>query len=100
VSARIDRQLYGRCARQGEPGSYEVITSIEDELTRNHYGNAPSKVFSNALNSDGKIGKFFAKKLVNYTQRKTERTHIKLRKQLQKMDEQQDRVLAFSGNRE
>src|SRR5690606_36584398 len=31
-SRRIDRQLYGRCARQGEPGSCEAILSLEDEL--------------------------------------------------------------------
>lgn len=31
-SPRIDRQLIGRCARQGEPGSWEAIVSLEDEL--------------------------------------------------------------------
>ncbi len=31
-SARIDRQLYGRCARQGDPGTYADIISMEDDL--------------------------------------------------------------------
>ena len=31
-AGRIDRQLFGRCARQGDPGSYEMILSLEDEL--------------------------------------------------------------------
>lgn len=31
-SARIDRQLFGRAARQGDPGSGEAIVSLEDEL--------------------------------------------------------------------
>ncbi len=31
-SARIDRQLVGRCGRQGDPGSYRVYLSLEDEL--------------------------------------------------------------------
>jgi preprotein translocase subunit SecA len=31
-SPRIDRQLIGRCARQGDPGSWEAIVSLEDEL--------------------------------------------------------------------
>lgn len=34
-SARIDRQLYGRCGRQGEEGSYETFNSVEDELFTN-----------------------------------------------------------------
>jgi len=31
-SARIDRQLYGRAGRQGDPGTTEAIVSLEDEL--------------------------------------------------------------------
>ncbi|MBS0260945.1 MAG: translocase [Planctomycetes bacterium] len=33
-SARIDRQLVGRSARQGDPGSYRFYLSLEDELLR------------------------------------------------------------------
>ena len=31
-SRRIDRQLFGRAGRQGDPGSYQSIVSLEDEL--------------------------------------------------------------------
>ena len=31
-SARIDRQLIGRTARRGDPGSYQLFVSFEDEL--------------------------------------------------------------------
>jgi preprotein translocase subunit SecA len=31
-TARVDRQLYGRCARQGDPGSVRQFASIDDEL--------------------------------------------------------------------
>jgi preprotein translocase subunit SecA len=31
-SKRIDRQLMGRCARQGDPGSCEVLVALDDEL--------------------------------------------------------------------
>jgi preprotein translocase subunit SecA len=31
-SGRIDRQLYGRCARQGDPGSVRQFASLEDDL--------------------------------------------------------------------
>jgi preprotein translocase subunit SecA len=33
-SRRIDRQLFGRTARQGDPGSHEEILSLEDDLPR------------------------------------------------------------------
>ncbi len=31
-SRRVDRQLFGRCARQGDPGSSQTFVSLEDEL--------------------------------------------------------------------
>src|SRR6185437_13005366 len=35
-SRRVDRQLFGRCARQGDPGSCEAIVSLEDEIFTVH----------------------------------------------------------------
>src|SRR5205814_3967797 len=32
---RIDRQLRGRCARQGDPGASRFYVSFEDDLMRN-----------------------------------------------------------------
>ena len=34
ASRRVDRQLYGRCARQGQPGVVEPLASWEDEVVR------------------------------------------------------------------
>ena len=31
-AGRIDRQLFGRCARQGDPGSCRMFFSLDDEL--------------------------------------------------------------------
>lgn len=33
-SVRVDRQLAGRCARQGDPGSYEMLLSLENQPVR------------------------------------------------------------------
>lgn len=38
-SRRIDRQLRGRCARQGDPGSSKFFVSFEDDLMR-HFGDS------------------------------------------------------------
>lgn len=34
-SRRIDRQLRGRCSRQGDPGASQFFISFEDDLMRN-----------------------------------------------------------------
>jgi preprotein translocase subunit SecA len=35
-SERVDRQLIGRCARQGDPGSCQFFVCAEDRLIANH----------------------------------------------------------------
>ena len=38
ISKRIDRQLYGRCSRQGDPGTVQCFLALDDELLKK---NAP-----------------------------------------------------------
>jgi len=40
-SARIDRQLIGRCGRQGDPGTYRQYLSLDDELLKTAYCRNP-----------------------------------------------------------
>jgi len=42
-SARIDRQLIGRCGRQGDPGTFRQYLSMEDELLRKAFGKKQKK---------------------------------------------------------
>src|SRR5204862_7826702 len=35
---RIDRQLIGRCGRQGDPGTYRQFLSLDDEILETAYG--------------------------------------------------------------
>jgi preprotein translocase subunit SecA len=37
-SSRIDQQLFGRCARQGDPGSVQLYIAAEDKLLESAYG--------------------------------------------------------------
>lgn len=50
-SARIDRQLIGRCGRQGDPGSFRQYASLEDEILEKAYGPRKAKKFK-ALGKD------------------------------------------------
>lgn len=43
-SRRIDRQLVGRAARQGDPGSFEAIVAADDELFRLFAGPALTRL--------------------------------------------------------
>ena len=42
-SARIDRQLIGRCGRQGDAGSYRQFLSLADEILESGIGEAKTK---------------------------------------------------------
>jgi len=40
ASGRVDRQLFGRAARQGDPGSAQMFASVEDDLFVRHLPHA------------------------------------------------------------
>ncbi|HSD41009.1 MAG TPA: preprotein translocase subunit SecA [Burkholderiales bacterium] len=97
-SRRIDRQLYGRCGRQGDPGSYEVLVSLEDELCRLYLGGLPGTLAQRALISGP--GSRLARRLVRYAQWRAERGNAAIRRELLTIDEQLGDLLAFAGKGE
>lgn len=85
-SKRIDRQLIGRAARQGDPGGYQFFLSLEDELLRCHTPEKMKRILKKAFpNKHGELSRtwlgFFKK-----TQRYLEKMHYKQRKDLLKQD--------------
>ena len=44
-SSRIDRQLFGRSARQGDPGSVSHYASFEDDVLRRNLPNTMAAIF-------------------------------------------------------
>jgi len=70
-SARIDWQLIGRGSRQGDPGSYQIFVSMDDEVLRTglgpekaerlmkrfskHTGALPRQVFSHFMKAQSKV---------------------------------------------
>ena len=98
-SARIDRQLYGRAARQGDPGSYEAIVSADDEIFRVH---APrlGRVVSARSDDSGPAPAWIARLLKRTAQRRAERRNSRIRRENVRQDRDLDRRLAFSGESE
>ncbi len=87
TSARIDRQLIGRTARQGEPGSYQFFLSLEDELLRCLKPEKLAAVRKRARpNRQGELSRGWVK-FFRQTQRRLERMHKKARKQLLKQED-------------
>lgn len=98
---RIDRQLFGRCGRQGDPGTSEAIVSFEDELIESYGGRtlkAMIKVF--LKNTDHFLGRWIGWFLFYRAQKRAEHLHAKMRSTLLRMDEQLSNALAFSGRPE
>jgi preprotein translocase subunit SecA len=44
-AARIDRQLIGRCGRQGDPGTYRLFLALDDELLLQGFGVAKAELW-------------------------------------------------------
>jgi preprotein translocase subunit SecA len=101
-SARIDRQLFGRCARQGNPGTVEAIVSLEDELFRRFVG---SRLWTIARTLVQATRSEFVSRLVGgllrlIAQRNAERIHAKTRRETVEQDKRLDQSLAFAGKSE
>jgi preprotein translocase subunit SecA len=96
-SSRIDRQLTGRCGRQGDPGSYETVVSRGDQAFSN-CGLRPVIFLTEILASLSKsIGCRMEVFLLRALQRRTERRQARLRRALLKQDQRQEEIYAFSG---
>lgn len=90
-AGRIDRQLEGRCARFGDPGSVEWLLSLGDDwLKEAWYRPWLARQLSHQW------GKVLAIWLMRRAQTRLERRHRRIRYQLMKVDEQQGELMAFT----
>lgn len=94
-TARIDRQLYGRAGRQGDPGSGEAITAADDELYT-LFAPLPRKVLLASAKTWPIVGGP-AEGLRRYAQSAAERRHAAARRQTELGEERLRDRLAFSG---
>jgi preprotein translocase subunit SecA len=94
---RIDRQLFGRCARQGDPGSSEAILSLQDNALQHYYSSTMLRVLAKFCGDNKPINTILGKLILRLPQRKDEKNQRIMRRQLIKQDRQLSHILAFSG---
>jgi len=96
-AVRIDRQLAGRCARQGDSGSFEIIVSLDDHLLNRDHDTWLTQVIRSIARGPWqiKLGLFAMKQAQKRLQKEYKRTRL----ELLKMDEKQSELLSFIGNR-
>jgi preprotein translocase subunit SecA len=93
---RIDRQLFGRCSRQGDPGSCVAIISLEDEILTAYHHQVPA-FLRTAMALIPKSKGTFGKWQLRAAQQSAERLHARMRRQTLESQKKLDRMLAFTG---
>jgi preprotein translocase subunit SecA len=95
-SARVDRQLFGRCARQGQPGTVEAFVSLEDELFV-RFAQQLRNLALRATPQSQMVPQWLLNLSVDYAQFMAERHNAGIRMSTIKQDRKLHSMLAFSG---
>lgn len=92
-SARIDRQLIGRCGRQGDPGTWQVFLSLDDDILRNGLTSASLARLKKRAGSDiQRLAPLFSR-----AQQKIEYRHFQARKLLMYQEQQRHEMQISLG---
>jgi preprotein translocase subunit SecA len=87
-SRRIDRQLRGRCARQGDPGLSKFFLSLEDELLRIFLqGNIASRLMEGTMKEGEELEHPWLNRSIESAQKKVEQQNFSIRKRLLQYDD-------------
>ena len=101
-SRRIDRQLRGRCARQGDPGSSRFYVSLEDNLMRLFGSDRIAGVMSRlGLEEGQQLEHKLLNRSIETAQRRVEQQNFSIRKRTLQYDDvmnkQREVVYGFRG---
>ncbi len=97
---RIDRQLYGRCGRQGNRGAHIMMASLEDEIVRETLGDRLRSLGHVFAPSGGRVPSLIFGPALRYAQWVAERRNSATRRALLRHDDSMEDMLAFAGRAE
>ena len=100
---RIDRQLRGRCARQGDPGSSRFYISLEDDLMRLFGSDRIANIMSRlGLEEGQELEHSWLNRSIETAQRRVEQQNFSIRKRTLEYDDvmnmQREIVYGFRGD--
>ncbi|MBW2270741.1 MAG: prepilin peptidase [Deltaproteobacteria bacterium] len=96
---RIDRQLVGRCGRQGDPGSCEMLLSLEDERVAHFFPRGAQRILTALAGSEEILPPWLGSLLLSLPQIAEERKYGRMRRALMELEESLEDLLAYSGPR-
>jgi preprotein translocase subunit SecA len=96
-SGRVDRQLFGRSARQGDPGSAQAFVSVEDELIRRYLRPTLQKILTQAVTQKFAGRQRIARAAFAEAQRKAQQLAYKQRQGVMRADLWLGEALSFAG---
>jgi preprotein translocase subunit SecA len=96
-SGRVDRQLFGRSGRQGDPGSAQAYVSMEDELLRRYLNPIVLKQAAAMLKGGLPAWRSASNAAFRIAQRNAQNIAYKQRTAVLKMDGWLDEALSFAG---
>ena len=97
-AGRIDRQLFGRCARQGDPGTCQAIVSLEDELVSRYAPHLAGSLRRRYGKTEREVTSALARQVFTLAQRRAERMALYQRKSVLQADNWLDQNLGFAGS--
>jgi len=87
-SRRIDRQLRGRCSRQGDPGTTKFFLTLEDDLMRLFLqGNLASRLMEGSMQEGEELEHPWLNRSIESAQKKVEQQNYAIRKRLLQYDD-------------
>jgi len=99
-AGRVDRQLAGRSARQGDPGSFEAVLALDDALLLMFQGRGLRALQALPWLVDSPLQRRVRRFVMSRAQKRAERLHRRMRRDVLRSDRQMADTLAFSGHAE